>query len=472
MMSEKIHRVIVAVSDGVHRLESSRKDKTVENDINILDKTTLLLHVNSVPAENSKLSQYYQQMQFDAVGYDDDDHIRSNLNLLFRQMFENQRNGCLLRLAPWRTHNVRMLNRLLVIDLERYIQQMPYRLDRIYVEYHDVRKFELINMLMPITKTTRGTSKPRQRELYNTTHLFKWLHNEYTLLRARGLGDDYINLEFVLTTPELKQVKLNLAIFNVFDCIGRKDILNFFQKLPTGKMKQSTMIIDCIRESFDCKQPVFTVVFCEVPLNRGSSKDMHKFLQLADTAYMNIAAANSKIDLKVKPIDSLQSMTNKSKVTAIDSHSPSTVSLRCQAGNLSAGDYSKLASWYHRIDNKFNDVKECMASHYDVQFRQKYIQICRKLQSQGVLTDKSGGDANGMYVKNSANDLLLTAKYVEALKRFRQLEKDVNNCCFASTLSTYMNTKSFELQNEEKELQKQEVKNLEVQRKRLQATIQ
>lgn len=470
-MSEKIHRVIVAVSDGVHKLESSRKDKALHNDINILDKTTLLLHMNSVPSENSRLSQYYQQMQFDAVGYDDDDHIRNDLSLLFRQMFENQQNGCLIRLAPWRTHNVRLLNRLLVTDLEKYIQQMPDRLERIYVEYHDVRKFEMINMLMPILKSMRAKSKPRQRELYNTTHLFKWLHNEYTLLRGRGLGDDYINLEFVLTTPEQKQVKLSLAIFNIFDCVGRNDIANFFQKLPTGKMKQSTLITDCIRESFDCKQPVFTVVLCEVPLNRGSSKEMHKFLQLADTAYMSIAAANSKIDLKVKPLDSLLSLTNKCKMSASDTYTPSNISLRCQTGNLSAEDYSKLASWYHRIDKKFNEVKECMACHYDVQYRQKYIQICRKLHSQRVLTDKSGGDANGMYVKNSANDLLLTAKYMEALRKFRQLEKDVNNCCFVSTLSTYMNTKNFELQNIEKELKQQEAKNLEDQRKRLQVSF-
>lgn len=452
-MSEKIHRVFVAVTDGTHKLESSRKEKV--SDINILDQTALLLQMNSVSAENAKLTQYYQQMQFDAVGYDDDEHIRNGLNRMLLQMFQHQKNGCLLRMTPWRSHNVRLLNRLVVTDLEKILQQVPYRLDGINVEYHDVRKFDMVNMLMPRMKSIRANRfKPKHRELLTTGHLFKWLHNEFTILRGRGQGDDYINLEFVLTTEQQKQIKLNLTIFSIFNCIGRKDIYNFFQKLPTGKFKQNTLITDCIREFFDCKNPVFTVVLFEVPLNKGNARGRHMFLQIADTAYMNIAAANSKINLKVKPIDSLLSVSKQSGSTT--------------TGNLSAGDYSQLSSWYHRIDDKFKEVKLCMTNHYDVKFRQKVMQICRNMQSRRVLTDKSGGDANSMYVKNSANDLLITSKYAEALKTLNQLEKDVNSSSFASTLSTYMNTKNFDLQNAEKALQQQEISNLEEQKIRLQ----
>lgn len=453
-----MHRVIVAVTDGTHKLESSRKDRALVSDINILDQTALLLHMKSVPVENAKLSQYYQQMQFDDVGYDDDEHVRNGLNQMLMQMFQHQKNGCLLRMTPWRSHNVRLLNRLVVTDLEKILHRVPYRLDGINVEYHDVRKFEMVNMLMPRMKSIRDKRfKPKHRELLTTGHLFKWLHNEFTILRARGQGDDYINLEFVLTTEQQKQIKLNLSIFSIFNCIGRKDIYNFFQKLPTGKFKQNTLITDCIREFFDCKQPVFTVVLFEVPLNKGNARGRHLFLQLADTAYMNIAAANSKINLKVKPIESLLSISKQSANTNA-------------TGNLSAGDYSQLSSWYHRIDDKFNEVKQCMTSHYDVQYRQKLIQIYKSMQSKHVLTDKSGGDANGMYVKNSANDLLITSKYVEVLKTLNQLEKDVSNSCFASTLSTYMNTKNFELKNAEKALKKQEISNLEEQRNRLQTS--
>ncbi|KAH8406707.1 hypothetical protein KR222_007313, partial [Zaprionus bogoriensis] len=466
-MSDKIHRVVVTLTDATHKLSSSCiRESQRDCEINVLDKTTLLLHMKS-SSEGLKAPRYYQQMQFDAVGYEDDVHIRDEFNGLLAQMFRFQRNGCLMRLTPRRSHNVKLLSRFLVTDVEKLLRPLPYSLDSINVEYYDVRKFDMINMLMP---SRHGQSKikeqPSQRELLNTRDLFQWLHNEYSIMRTRGSGDGYINVEFVLTFDKQKQMRLYLSIFNIFDCIERKDVPNFFQKLPSGKTKQGTLLTDCIKESFDYKRPVFTMVLCELPLDRGSAKEMHRFLQLADMAYMNINAASNKVDLHVKPFESILSLPTKSRssIQLLDRCSSArcfeSSSLRCRPGSLSPQDYSKLASWYRRIDTKFSEVKKCMERHYDVQYRQKFMKICKQLRSRRPLLDKSGGDADAVLLKNSANDLLVTARYVEALKQFRQLEKEVGKCCFACTLSTYMSTKNFELLNVEKALQQQEIANL------------
>lgn len=475
-MCDKFHRVVVSLTDTMHKSAKNSKETPIDSDVKLLDKTTLLLRSNSgTEAAKAPSPHYYQQLQFDAVGYEEDRHVRCELTGLLDQMMRNLRHGCLLRLTPRRSHNLKLLTHLLVSDLDKILQKLPYQLICINVEYYDVRKFDLVNLLLGSHRSKVQSSK---RNMQTTREMFQWLHNEYAVLRGRGTGDDHINVEFVLSEGVHKQHKVHLSIFDIFDCNGRTDINNFFKALPTGKRSKSTLLTDCIKESFDAKQPIFTLVLCEMPLDKECTREMHKFLQLADLVCMSIGATHSKMELQVKSIESRTSLQSRSRMSSssnqsldpIRKHSQrnlTSMSLRYRPVSLSHEDYSKLAAWYHRIDTKYAEVKLCMERHYNVQYRQKLLKLCKQLNSCRILTDKSGGDAQGVLLKNSSRDLAASANYMEALKRFRQLEKEVNKSNFAPTLSTYMSTKNYELLNEEEMLQQQETSNLREHRDRI-----
>ncbi|KAL7729773.1 hypothetical protein ACLKA6_014637 [Drosophila palustris] len=108
-----------------------------------------------------------------------------------------------------------------------------------------------------------------------------------------------------------------------------------------------------------------------------------------------------------------------------------------------------------------------MERHYNVQYRQKFQKISKELKNLRSLQDKSGGDAGRLMLKNGIKDEEITAKYMEVLKQFRQLEKEVKKSPFVSTLSTYMITKNYALVNAEKILQEREVTNLHEHRSRM-----
>lgn len=458
-MSDRIHRVVVSLTDAMHKVPSSIRESLLDCEINILDKTTMLMRLKS-GIDGFRSPRYYQQMQFDAVGYEDDRHVRSQLSEMLVQMFRHHRHACLLRLTPRRAHNVKLMTRLLVSDVDKILEKLPYHLEGINVEFHDLRKFDMINMLAITQRSHRSREQPSRREMQTTREMFQWLHREYSALRGRGTGDDFINVEFVLNDHCQKQHRLNLAIFNIFDCNERSDIGNFFKELPTGRQCKSTLLTDCIKESFDSKRGIFTLVLCEMPLDKECAREMHKFLQLADMACMNIGASTQS-DLQVKPLDSTLSM----ECPSISSSTRS--SLRCCALNLSAEDHSKLATWYHRIDTKFAEVKLCMERHYNVQYRQKFHKICKELKNLRSMQDKSGGDASRSMLKNGIRDDAITAKYMEVLNQFRQLEKEVQKSQFVSTLSTYIITKNYALVQAEKTLQQREIVNLQEQRSRI-----
>ncbi|KAH8381335.1 hypothetical protein KR093_002823, partial [Drosophila rubida] len=467
-MSGKTHRVVVSLTDAMHNLPRSIKESLLDSELNILDHTHLLMRMSAAGGAES----CYQKMQFDAVGYEDDMHVRVELYEMMVQMLEHQRNCCLLRLTPRRTHNGKLMTRVLVSNVDKILEKLPYQLVGICVEYHDLRKFDMLNML----STYRGRQREQysRRDMQTTREMFQWLHNEYTAVRGRGTGDDYINVEFVLSDGNGKQVHLNLAIFNIFNCNGRQDIGNFFKELPKGKLHKSTLLTDCIKESFDLNRNIYTVVLCEMPLDKESSREMHKFLRLANVAITcnEAAVALSADKATTGPIEQAHSSQSvrSGSLQSSGTHLPeqtrarparSTKYLRCRPLNLSHDDHNKLASWYQRIDKKFAEVKVCMERHYNVQYRQKFLKICRQLKNFSWLQDKSGGDAGRLMLKHSMRDEAITGRYIETLKQFRQLEKEVERSPFACTLSTYMSTKNYALANAERVLQDREISTLQ-----------
>ncbi|KAH8311474.1 hypothetical protein KR044_006511, partial [Drosophila immigrans] len=452
IMSEKAHRVVVSLTDAIHNLPRSIQESLFDSKVNILDNTRLMMRMGGGEIN-------YQQMQFDAVGYEDDAHVRCELNELMVQMFRQQRNCCLLRLTPRRSHNVKLMSRLLVSNVDKVLEKLPYQLLGINVEYHDLRKFDMVNML---STQSRGRLQSR-REMQNTRDMFHWLHNEYSAVRGRGTGDDYINIEFVLGEGYAEPKCVNLAIFNIFDCNGRTDIGNFFKELPSGKLAKNSLLTDCIKESFDLNRNIFTVVLCEMPLDRESAREMHKFLRLANTAFtFNEAVVEAARSTQSLPSGSLHSDNSYlPHPTRQRSSRTNTKYLRCRPLNLSHDDHNKLASWYQRIDKKFDEVKVCMKRHYNVQYRQKFLKICKQLKNFSWLQEKSGGDAGRLMLQHSIRDEAITSKYIEMLRQFRQLEEEVKRSPFACTLSTYMSTKNYALVNAEKLLQNQEIANLQ-----------
>ncbi|KAL7729774.1 hypothetical protein ACLKA6_014638 [Drosophila palustris] len=324
-MSDRIHRVVVSLTDAMHKVPISIRESLLDCEINILDKTTMLMRLKN-GIDGFRSPRYYQQMQFDAVGYEDDRHVRSELNEMLVQMFRHHRHACLLRLTPRRAHNVKLMTRLLVSDVDKVMQKLPYHLEGINVEFHDLRKFDMINMLAIAHRINRRRDQQSRRNMQTTRDMFEWLHTEYNALRGRGTGDEFINVEFVLGDGFQKQHRINLAIFNIFDCNERSDIGNFFKELPTGRQRSSTLLTDCIKESFDSKRAIFTLVLCEMPLDKECAREMHKFLQLADMACMNIGISN-KTDLQVKPLDSTLSLECQSKSSS--TRSSESKYLRC-----------------------------------------------------------------------------------------------------------------------------------------------
>ncbi|EDW16493.1 uncharacterized protein LOC6575008 [Drosophila mojavensis] len=470
-MGDKVHRVIVSLTDTMHKLSSSNKNTPIDSDVKLMDKTTLLLRTRN-GTETSKSARYYHQLQFDAVGYEDDRHMRLELSDMLEQMIRQQRPGCMLRLTPRRSHNIKLLTHLLVSDLDKILAKLPYQLLGINVEYYDVRKFDMVNMLL---NSHRSRAQSSKRTMQTTREMFQWLHNEYAVLRSRATGDDHINVEFVLADGVNKSHQLFLSIYNIFDCTDRTDINDFFKALSEGRRSKSTLLTDCIKESFDPKRPTRTLITCEMPLDKESTCEIHKFLHLANLVYSSIGASHENTDTP-KAVDS--KIITKVSSTSSSSHSmesckqPSQLGLinipfRARPLNLSHEDYSKLASWYHRIDTKFSEVKLSMERHYNVQYRQKFLKMCKQLNSYRILNDKSGGDAHGVLMKNSSRDLVAAANYAEALKQFRQLEREVKRCQFSPTLTTYMSTKNYELLNAEEALQQQEITNLREHRSRI-----
>ncbi|XP_023168617.2 uncharacterized protein LOC111597909 [Drosophila hydei] len=471
-MGEKVHRVIVSLTDTMHKLSSSNKNTPIDSDVKLMDKTTLLLRTrNSAETGKPLTARYYHQLQFDAVGYEDDRHMRNELTYLLDQMIREHRHGCMLRLTPRRSHNIKLLTHLLVSHLDKLLAKLPYQLIGINVEYYDVRKFDLVNMLL---SSTRGRQQTSTRAMQTTREMFQWLHNEYAMLRARGTGDDHINVELILSDGIQKSHQIYLSLYHIFDCTERTDIKDFFKAFSAGKRCKSTLLTDCIKESFDLKRPARTLILCEMPLDKESTCETHKFLHLANLIYSSIGAARGNTEVP-KPIGTKRTRMSS---TSSSSHSIESSKPQYQTGlmnapfrsrpvNLSHDDYSKLASWYHRIDLKFSEVKLSMERHYNFQYRQKFMKLCKQMSSYRILNDKSGGDAHGVLLKNSSRDLMAASSYAEALKQFRQLERDVKRCPFSPTLTTYMSTKNYELLNAEEALQQQEIANLKEHRSRI-----
>ncbi|KAH8362885.1 hypothetical protein KR084_002262 [Drosophila pseudotakahashii] len=470
---KKNHLVMVVLTDPKRRGQVD--DQSLENDIRLLDSKSMLLRMQNSSAKTGSLvdpPRYYRHLEFDSIGQDFENHIRTGLGDFVGQMFRHRRHGSLLRITTQRNLNPNLLTRLLVTEVDKLMVDMRCRLKSVNVDYFDVRKFDMVNMLVePTSVPNRRRVTPCGKSISNTRDLFQWLINDLTSLRARGIGDDYLDFEFVYRDSLTLQHRVHLSVFHIFGSENRPDLVEFFRNLPQGRPNGSTLLNDCLKESFDFKSPSPSpsVVIFELPIAADQSDARRKILKLADIAYGSLEKAR-KIVFKSEPKSASQSSIHLSKVstgygTRSSVRSVPDVSLAHwrRTAKFSDEDYNGLAYWYGRIDSKFADVKLAMEQHFVDLYKRKGLDLRSEIRSinqdLSEEIDECGGD--GARFPRPIRDPDSTRKVYSVLKKeFKKLEAEAEKTPFASTLKVYVSTKNYELSEAEKNLKQREIENL------------
>ncbi|XP_034663636.1 uncharacterized protein LOC117898389 [Drosophila subobscura] len=482
--SKRMHHVMVSLTESNRRYHTETLEgSSLDGEFKILDRKSVLLRMPSAAAGTSKSKQadvprYYRHLEFDAIGYDHEPHVREQLSDLVENMFRHRLNGCLLRLTPHRSSNINQLTRVLVSEVDSIMLMLRFRLKSINVDYFDLRKFDMANMLLEQGASMQALNRRQVHQsgriLQSTRELLQWLLNDFTSIRGRAVGDDYIDIQFVFRDGQHAIRKLHLTIFQVFGGEERQDMADFFRTLPLGKQSNSALLTDCIRESFDFQRPMRTVVMFELPLGRESpAQMMRKILKLADVAYVSIEKAYSAAKNPIKSAS--RSSTNLLKITPSCSfrntfQSVPNISdpLLRRGRKLSSEDYNSLAYWYNRIDSKLLELQLSMDEHYMALYRRKGLEICNELRSMeqnaDLETDESGGDGRPLpSTINQEEEQASISMYTELLKQFRKLEIDVKKTAFAATLKGYISNKNYELAEMEKAFKLKAVESMRLQ---------
>ncbi|KAH8242565.1 hypothetical protein KR032_000074 [Drosophila birchii] len=474
-LTKRHHRIMVALTDPKRRTYS--EDPNLDEEIKLLDKKAMLLRIPNAMAKSSnfmKTPRYYRHMEFDAIGYDFESHIRSELTELMTQMFRYHRHGSLLRFPSQRNLNPSLLTRLLVTEVDKLMLDLRLRLKSINVDYFDVRKFDMINLLLdPKVNSQQRRNVHYGKSFSNTKDLFQWLVNDLTGVRGRGIGDDYLDFEFVFRDSQSRQHKIRLSVFHIFKCEERTDLAEFFKTVPQGKHSgvSATLLTDCLKESFDFRRPTPALIMFELPMLPELCDYRRKVLKLADMAYNALEKGRhltAKMEIKYSSQMSI-SVRNENR------HDNSRCSLRSmpnismahwrRTAKFSDEDYNGLAAWYKRIDAKFTELKLSMEQHFVKVFKRKGLDLRRELkcinQDLGLARDESGGDASRSL--NNPGDADPNEEIYHELRReFRKLEMDAEKSAYASTLKVYISTKNYELSEAEKALKQREIENLRI----------
>ncbi|XP_020817288.1 uncharacterized protein LOC110190949 [Drosophila serrata] len=474
-LTKRHHRVMVALTDPKRR--SYSEEPCLDEEIKLLDKKAMLLRIPNAlgkPGPLMKSPRYYRHMEFDAIGYDFETHIRSELTDLMSQMFRYHRHGSLLRFPAQRNLNPSLLTRLLVTEVEKLMMDLRLRLKTINVDYFDVRKFDMINLLLD-PKATRNHRRDLMcgKSFYSTKDLYQWLVNDLTTLRGRAIGDDYLDFEFVYRDTQPRQHKIRLSVFHIFNSEDRSDLAEFLKSVPNGRQcgVSSTLLNDCLKESFDLKSPTPALMMFELPMVPELCDYRRKVLKLADMAYSSLEKGRqltAKIEMRYSSQLSIS-------VSRENRHNTSRCSLRSvphipmahwrRTAKFSDEDYNGLAAWYKRIDAKFTQLKLGMEQHFVNLFKRKALDLRRELtcinQDLGLTRDESGGDASRLPNNPGAQDPSEEI-YNELQREFKSLEQDAERSAYASTLKVYISTKKYELSEAEKTLKQREIENLRI----------
>ncbi|XP_017089413.2 uncharacterized protein [Drosophila bipectinata] len=473
---KKIHRVLVCLSD-TKRLNYVEENH-LNGEIKVLDNNTMLVRMPNASIKMESIAdspRYYRQLEFDAIGYDFEPQLRLELNGFMGQMFRQRCHGSLLRLTPQKAHNPNLLTRLLVTEVDKLMVELRCRIRGVNVDYFDVRKFDMVNLLVdPASVANRQRLMQSGKSMQSTRELFQWLVNDFSTIRARGMGDDYLDFEFIFRDSQQNQHKIHLAIFQIYGSELRPDVAEFFKTIHLGRQGKSTLLNDCLKESFDAKCPIPAVVMFELPMALELGDTRRKILKLADSAYNSLTKYQKPTVPLLKPEPKPTSHSSTS-LGQIKSGSGSRNSVKSvpdvslfhwrRTAKFSEEDYNGLAYWYGRIDSKFTELKLAMEQHFKTLYKKKLSDICSELRSiqedmtSGRQDDQCGGDGERTQ-RDSDDGEPSRETYEELLKTFQKLAGDAAKTGYASTLKVYVSTKNYELSEAEKKLKQQEIENL------------
>ncbi|KAH8382348.1 hypothetical protein KR009_002987 [Drosophila setifemur] len=460
-MSKRCHRVLVTLTD--FKRQTLPEDNELRGEIKILDKKSLLLRIQNAAGKSDTHDdppRYYRQMEVDAMGFEFEPQIRTELSDFLNQVFRLRTNGSLLRFAPKRNINTNLLTRLLVTEVDKLMMDLRCRLKSINVDYFDVRKFDMVNLITESTSVKNGRRLHQSgKPLPGTRELFTWLINDFVDLRGRGKGDDYLDFEFVFRNAQQVDHKVHIALFQIFKSEQRPDMAEFFRSLHLGRLTGSTLLHDCLRESFDLKCSTPAVVLFELPMTLGLGDTRRKILKLSDVAYSSLSKAYM---LKPEPKSSSQSFINLRKERDVTVTSPRNRSPQRSEPDVSLANWRRtadedstgLAYWYGRIDRKFTELKLSMEQHFVTLYKRKSSSICSELQFNN---QEGGGDRS----QQDSTEMKSARKtYIELLKQFQKLEQTTSKTSFAPTLKIYIRKKNNELAEAEKSVKQREIDNM------------
>ncbi|KAI8044027.1 hypothetical protein M5D96_000176 [Drosophila gunungcola] len=392
--------------------------------------------------------RYYRHLEFDAIGYELEPSIRTELSDFMTQILRNHRHG----------------------KVDKLMMELRCRLKSINVDYFDVRKFDMVNMLVePNAVPNRRRCSSAGKSVCSTRELYQWLINDFTNLRGRGLGDDYLDFEFVYRDSMAMQHRIHLSVFHIFGSESRPDLVDFFRSLPQSRLNGSTLLNDCLKESFDLKSLQPAVVIVELPIAPDLSDARRKILKLADLAFGSLQKVRKVMTISQTISQSTINLGKLNRKIGTEIHSSvrsvpdvSLSHLR-RTAKFSDEDYNGMAYWYGRIDSKFAELKLAMEQHFVELYRRKSLDLRSEIRSinqdLSEENDQSGGD--GARPPRAALQLDSTRKVYSVLKKeFKRLEVEAEKTTYASTLKVYISTKNYELSEAEKSLKLREIENL------------
>lgn len=301
------HRVVVQLTDGsaldvcessTVRINKRIPVRNLKADVEVLDEKTLLLSIKNKLQSNRK-----QEMHFDHVGTQSDTRTSVEISSLVDQLLVQCHNCCLLKFSPMKVTQAPFICNQLENEIEKRLQMLRATISSIRIEYFDVQKYHMINLISDVTKKKRRPNI--QNDFANILELHKWFQKDYITLWATGLGHDCLDVHFTFSDINHRTHKVKLSLFNVYlskmDLDTKNALCDFFRNLGSVRSIKHCLLTDCLKEYFNNKKAWRTWMIFDVPLLKFNGNTTYDMLQLANAAYVgaNTSSNESKVSEKL-----------------------------------------------------------------------------------------------------------------------------------------------------------------------------
>ncbi|XP_053946830.1 uncharacterized protein LOC128855714 [Anastrepha ludens] len=432
----------------------------------------------------AKLHSPTQTLRFDCVGTARNSFVRAEFAMLMDELFLKKSKCCLLQFFPLRDCQLSFLCNLLVSEVDKRMMIMQAKLFAIKMEYYDLRKYDVINLLGDGSQ--RSTIKNKRKSyphiiFHSTTELLRWLQTKYIQLFARGQGTENIDCEFTFCDIKNNVYTVRLSIMNNFLCHMDGDmktcLRNCFENIhSTERRRKHVMLTDCLREIFKPTENWYTWFIFHVPIARGRGVVIDDQLNLATAAYAGINAKlpayeNTQDDFDLGSLLSFWNAPSESDV-AISSEasnkrreSAASIVMTQNASLLLAATSSRTLSnrwptttktkqmndlnfWYSKMDQLVPEVLKQIDAYYECKYRDNIQKICNELKNMlqfGSVRLSNTSCGLSAKVKRDASLDRLKRCYEMALVEFMRLAKDIENSVDYSALRVYVEAKKNEI---------------------------